>query len=85
MTLARRLYSEEIISDSVYKRVRDKASRDSNADRLEILLDDIKDRVKYDAGILTKFVDILIDSLHRPDLANTIMSKYKGIMHYQYM
>ena len=79
------LYSEEIISDDVYKRVIDKASRDINAERLKIILDYIKDCIKYDTGILTKFVDILIDGLVRQDIADTIMSKYKGIIHYQYM
>ena len=75
--LARKLRSELIISENVYKKVKDMASRDSIEDRLETILDDIKDRVKYDASILTKFVDILRDKIKRDDLANEIMSKLK--------
>ena len=84
ITLARNLYSEEIISVDVYKRVKDRSTRDTNADRLDIILDFIKDRVKYDVSIFTKFVDILKD-LNRQDLADTITSKYKGITHYEHM
>ena len=46
IVLARKLYSEEVISENVYKRVRDMACRDTNEQRLEIILDDIKDRVR---------------------------------------
>ena len=74
IVLARKLYSKEVISEDVYKRVKDKSSRDTNEERLETILDDIKDRVKYDAGILTKFVDILREKLNRNDLADEIMS-----------
>ena len=74
IVLARKLYSKEVISEDVYKRVKDKSSRDTNEERLETILDDIRDRVKYDAGILTKFVDILREKLNRNDLADEIMS-----------
>ena len=82
--LARKLYAKEIISENVYKRVRDKASRDTNEERLDFILDEIKDRVRHDASIFTKFVDILRD-LNRKDLADKILSKYEGIIHYEYM
>ena len=72
--LARKLYSKKIISEDVYKRVKDKVSRDTNEDRLETILDDIRDRVKYDVGTLTVFVEILRKNLKRNDLADEIMS-----------
>ena len=73
--LARKLYSELIISENVYKRVKDEACRDTNEKRRDIILDEVKDRVKHDAGILTKFVDILRKKLNRGDIADKIMSK----------
>ena len=75
IVLARKLYSELIISENVYKRVRDKACRDTNEERLENILDDMKDRIKHDASILIKFVDILREKLNRADIADEIMSK----------
>ena len=74
VVLARKLYSKQIIFEDVYKRVKDKASRDTNEDRLETILDDIRDRVKHNPGILTKFVDVLREKLNRNDLADEIMS-----------
>ena len=74
LVLARKLYSELIISENVYKRVRDPACKDTNEQRLETILDDIKDRVKYDVGTLTVFVEILRENLKRNDLADKIMS-----------
>ena len=68
------LVTKEIISEDVYKKVKDKASRDTNGERLDIILDELKDRVKYDAGIFTKFVEILRVKLNRNDLADEIMS-----------
>ena len=73
--LARKLHSELIISENVYKKVKDKVNKDSIEDRLDIILDDIKDHVKYDASILTKFVKILREKVNRNDLADKIMSK----------
>ena len=64
-----------MITENVYKIIKDKACRDTNMDRLETILDEIKDRVKYDTGILTKFVDILRKEFYRNDLADEIMSK----------
>ena len=74
-TLARKLYSEQVISETVYRKVRDTACRDTDEQRLETILDEIKDLVKHDAGILTKFLDILREKLSRNDLADKIMSK----------
>ena len=73
--LARELFSEQIISENVFDRVKDKACGDTNKNRLEIILDDIRDRVKYKADILTKFVTILRKKFKRDDLADEIMSK----------
>ena len=75
-SLARKLYSEQIISENIYKRVRDAACKDTNEQRLEIILDEIKDLVKHDAGILTKFVSILREKCNRNDLADKIMAKW---------
>ena len=75
--LARKLSSELVISEDVYKRVKDEACRDTNKKRRDIILDEIKDRVKHDASILTKFVDILRGKFNRNDLADEIMSKLK--------
>ena len=73
--LARKLYSEEIISENVYKRVKDEACRDTDEKRRDIILDEMKDRIKHDAGILTKFMDILRKKLNRGDIADEIKSK----------
>ena len=75
IALARKLLSEEVISENVYRRVKDDASRNSNEKRLDIILDEIKDLVKHDARVLTKFVDILREKLNRNDLADKILSK----------
>ena len=75
IALARKLYSEEVISENVYKRVKDEACRDTDEKRRDIILDELKDRVKHDAGSLTKFVDILREKLNRDDIADEIMSK----------
>ena len=75
--LARKLYSELIISEAFYRKVRDKACGSTNKDRLENILDEITDLVKLDAGILTKFVDILREKLNRSDLADKIISKLR--------
>ena len=73
--LARKLHSELIISENVYRRVKDKVNKDSIEDRLDIILDDIKDQVKYDASILTKFVNVLREKINRNDIADKIMLK----------
>ena len=75
--LARKLSSGLVISEDVYKRVKDKACRDTDKERRDIILDQIKDLVKHDVGILTKFVDILRVKFNRNDLADEIMSKLK--------
>ena len=75
--LARKLSSELVISEDVYKRVKDKSCRDTDKERRDIILDEIKDCVKHDPGILTKFVDILRVKFKRNDLADEIMSKWK--------
>ena len=64
-----------MITENVYKIIKDKACRDTNMERLDTILDEIKDRVKHDTGILTKFVDILREEFYRNDLADKIMSK----------
>ena len=75
--LARKLYSKEVMSDNVYDRVRDKVSKDTNEDRLEAILSDLRSRVNNDASILMTFVNILKVDLKRQDLADKIMSKLK--------
>ena len=71
--LARKLYAKEIMSDNVYDRVRDKSSRDTNEERLEAILSDLRSRVKDDASILMTFVDILKVDLNRQDLADKLI------------
>ena len=78
--LARRLYSKEIISEGTYKRARDKKTGDSSEDRLELILDHLKDRVTHNASILISFLNILKDLTHQ-DLAVLIVKKYKGILY----
>ena len=75
--LARRLYSKEIISENVYKRVSDSKTRDTMEDHLDKILDHLKDLAKNDASILIAFLDILSD-LGRDDLTDTIQKKYLG-------
>ena len=78
--LARGLYSEEVISEGTYRTVRDKKTGESSEDRLELILDDIKDRVSYNSNILTFFLNILNDLTHH-DLAVLIVKKYKGMLY----
>ena len=82
IALARRLHSEEIISENVYKIVKDKKTGDTSTDRLDYILDDLKDRVKHNASAFMIFLDILRDDgLNRQDLADKVMSKYKGMIY----
>ena len=79
--LARKLYSKEVISENIYKKVKDNEARETISNRLDRILDDVKDRVKHNATTFTTFLDILKDdSLKRHDLADKIMSKYKGMI-----
>ena len=81
IALARKLYSKELISENIYKKVKDKETRETSFDRLDKILDDLKDHVKHNASTFTTFLDILKDdSLNQRDLADIIMSKYKGII-----
>ena len=76
------MYEEEVISEDVYKDVKDRKTGSTGTERLELILEDIKDRVKVDADAFMIFLNILRDdSLNRQDLANKIMSKYKGTIH----
>ena len=82
IALARRLYSKEIISEDVYKIVKDKKTGDTSTDRLDYILDDLKDHVKHNTSTFMIFLDILRDdSLNQQDLADKIMSKYKGMIY----
>ena len=79
-TLARRLYSKEVISESIYKRVIDKETRDSNEDRLERILGHLRDHVSHNVKILTSILNILND-LEYQYLAVLIVKKYKGMLY----
>ena len=80
IALARKLYSREIISEHVYKIVKDKKTGDTSTDRLDYILDDLKEHVKHNAFMI--FIDILRDdTFNQQDLADKIMSKYKGMIH----
>lgn len=76
-TLARKLYAKEIISENVYMSVRDKTCRDTNVERIESILDDLRSRIKHDANILTIFVDILRVDLKQKGLSDKILSNLK--------
>ena len=80
--LARSLIIKEIISEDVYKIVKDKKTGDTSTDRLEYILDDLKDHIKHNANAFMIFLDILRDdSLNQQDLADKIMSKYEGMIY----
>ena len=80
--LARKLYAAEFISENVYKIIKDKKTNDTTADRLDNILDNIKDHVIHNARVFVIFLDILRDdSLKQQDLADKIMSKYKGMIY----
>ena len=81
IALARRLYEEEVISEGVYRTVKDRNSGANGTECLELILDDVKGRIKLDTNAFMTFLDILRgDSLNRQDLANKIMLKYKDII-----
>ena len=79
IALARKLLSKEVISENIFKKVKDKETRETTSDRLDRILDDVKDCVKHNASTFITFLDILRDDLKRNDLADKIMSKYKGM------
>ena len=79
-TLVRRLYSKEVISESIYKKVIDMETRDTSEGRLEKILGHLRDRVRRDANILISFLNILKDLTHQ-DLAALIVQKYKGMLY----
>ena len=82
IALARKLYSKEIISEDVYRNVKDKKTGDTSTYRLDYILDDLKDHVKHNASTFMIFLDILRDDgLNQQDLADKIMSKYKGMIY----
>ena len=77
-----RLVEEEVISEDVYKIIKDKKTGATGTERLDMILEDVKDHVKVNANAFLIFLDTLRDdSLNRQDLANKIMSKYKGAIH----
>ena len=76
------MYSKEIISEDVYQVVKDKKTNDTTADRLDKILDDLKDHIKHNANVFMIFLDVLRDDrLNQQDLADKIMSKYKGMIY----
>ena len=75
------MYSKEIISEDVFTSVKDKNTRDNNAERFDRILDDLRNRVKKDYSAFIIFLDILKDdTFNQHDLAEKIMSKYKGMI-----
>ena len=79
-TLAIKLYSKEVISESVYKKVKDNETRYSKEERIEEILDDLRDRIKHGPNVLINFISTLKE-LSRNDLAVIIETKYQGILH----
>ena len=83
IVLARRLVEEEVISENVYKIVKDQKTRATSTERLDLILDDLKDHVKDNSNAFQIFLDILRnDSLNQQDLADKIISKYKGMIYF---
>ena len=76
--LARKIYSEEVMSEDVYQKVKDKECRDTKEERLEKILDCLKNRIEHNANIFNIFVGIL-RNLSQDDLADNIVAKYIGI------
>ena len=70
---ARKLYAKDIMSDNVYDRVRDKASRDSNEEHFEAIFTDLRSCIENDASIVMIFMDILRVDLNRQDLADKVI------------
>ena len=74
ISLAMRLVEEEVISEDVYKIIKDKKTGATGTERLDMILDDVKDHVKVNANAFLIFLDTLRDdSLNRQDLANKII------------
>ena len=82
--LARKLYSKEVISESVYKKVKDNGTRDSKEERIEEVLDELRDRIKHDPNVLINFLSTLKE-LSRNDIALKIEQKYQGILYVKCM
>ena len=82
IALARNLYAKEVISENIYKKVKDRLTGETSSERLDQILDVLKDHVKHNGSTFTIFLSILKDdSLNQLGLADIIMSKYKGIIH----
>ena len=58
-------------------KVKDKQTRDTNEERLETILDCLKNRVKYNADILKKFL-VILRYISQNELADNITAKYNG-------
>ena len=78
--LARRLYSKDVISEDIYKRMRYMKTLYSNKEHLQIITDDINDHVTHNASILISFLSTLNEMTHQ-DLAVSIVKKYKGMLY----
>ena len=63
--------------EHVYKEVRDKVCRDTKEERLEKILDYLKNRVEHDTDIFKTFWSVLRNS-NQVELADNIVVKYKG-------
>ena len=57
--------------------MRDKQTRDTSEERLETILDYLKNRIEHNSDILKMFLVILRD-LSQNDLADIIEAKYNG-------
>ena len=75
--LVRKLYSKEVVPEHVYKEVRDKECRDTKEERLEKILDCLKNRVEHNTDIFKTFWSVLRNS-NQVELADIIVVKYKG-------
>ena len=82
LDLSRRALSREIISEDVYKKVKDRHSRDTTKERMGYIIDELTDRIRYDedGSIFSTFLSIL-GEMGRNDLVNKVKEKYKGDIH----
>ena len=82
LDLSRCALSKEIISEDVDKKVKDRHSGDSTKERMDYIIDELKDRISYDkdGSIFPTFLNIL-GEMGRNDLVDKVEEKYKGDIH----
>ena len=77
-TIAVKLRQKKIISEEVYRSVNDTCCRLSQIERMDLLLNQIKNAVKLDGSVFKLFLDILqeIDTLLASKFAAKLLESY---------